>query len=794
MKKLISLLLLLISFIHAQDSTSYGLAVVLSGGGLRGTGHIGVLRALEEDHVNIDLIVGSSVGALVGGLYCAGYSLDQIENILLHVNWNEIYIDAPNRSELFFNQKSLKERAVLQVRFSGTGAEIPRAFSSGQKLRSLITKKVLQSPYGNRQNFDNYRIPLRIVSTNFISGEKTIFRYGDLAEVIHGSIAVPLLYEPVEIDSSIYVDGGLSDNLPIDVAKKCGAKFVIASDLTSPLRTIDELNTPWEIADQVTGIMMQTHLAEKREKADILIRPNLNEQTPGDWGNIPETIHKSYETALTTLNQYKDTLSYFTLLSQNSYYRFGKIKIKKSLIKNINFKIDKPDTSEIIRNVADKTYLMIDSLKEGKLDDNNIGDLIDKIFIENNCPYVYASYSLHSDTLSLILIKSKVRNIIISGNKNTKDIVIKRELELNVGSIINYQDLLKSYDNVYNTDLFRQVGMHLKPVNNSNLFDLNIKVSEKKSNLFQLGLRYDNTRFSKTFLEFSNQNIFGYGIQNNMYFELGELDRGFKLGFNSDRIGYSKITAGANLYRFFRVRRRYNNGRDPLTYNESRNGVGMFFGWQIERLGRVVLWGIIENLGSSYDVIYKSDKFLFTKIQLSSIADRRNSKIYPQTGNNNVWSLNIGHYESSESKKEFIKFFLQLSEWYKLHKYHTIGILFQNGLADNNLPYEDFFEWGGWDKMPGFVDREFAGRTFWLLRINYRAQIPLNWPGDYFFHLGLAGGKSSISSENYLKFDNMVYGIMAGISIRTLVGPLRLSYGYNDTNTERVYLSIGFPF
>jgi len=795
MKKLISLLLLLFFFqlVFTQDSTRQKIGIVLSGGGVRGLGHIGVLKALEEKNIKIDLIVGSSIGGLIGGMYSAGYELDEIEKLLLQVNWDEIYDDAPNRADLFLNRKNLKEKAIVEMRFSRSGAEIPRAFSSGQKLRSLLTKKVLQSPYGNNKDFDNFRIPLRIVATDFLTGERTVFRSGDLAEVIHGSISVPLLYEPVEIDSSLFVDGGLSDNLPIDVAKECGADYVIASDLSSPLRERENLKAPWEVADQVIGIMMSGRLEKKREMANLLIRPDLGNQTAGDWTQIPRTIEMSFNFALNAIDSVIQKVNFQKRTSH--FFTFENIKIKKDLFSQFQVQILPPGMGALNEKTLNEIGSFIDSLQYNKNDNNDIDEMISAILIRNQYPYVRTHYSLHMDTIKIKLNRAKIRNIQISGNEITEPMVIKRELEFTAGDWLDFRKLSISYNNVHSTDLFQRVGMNLVSVQNTDFYDLTIKVKEKKSNLVQLGLRYDNTRFGKSFLEFSNQNIFGYGIQNNVFFEIGEMDRIIALDFNSERLGYSKLTAGAHFHRAFNIRRRYEGDEQIINYDDQRTNLGVYIGWQVERFGQIVLWGIVENLKSNYDAVYDSDSYLFSKLKLNSVADQRDSRIFPHSGINNEWSLNIGHYEISGGRsREFVKFYLQLSEWYQINSYNVIGALIQNGLSDSNLPYEEFFEWGGWDKMPGFMDREYACRTFWLFRLNYRLKVPLDFPGNYFFDFALAGGKSSLSSQDYLNFEEMVYGFLVGISVETFVGPLQLSYGYNDTNNERVYLNIGFPF
>ena len=796
MKRLINLLLLLLFYniCFGQDTTDTKLAVVLSGGGLRGLGHVGVLRALEEKNIKIDLLVGSSIGAVIGGLYAAGYSVDEIEKNIKNVNWSEIYFDEPNRSELFLTKKNLTEKAIVEVRFSEGRPKIPKAFSSGQKMRSLLTKMVLQSPYGNRQDFDNYKIPLRIVATNFLTGEREIFRTGDLAAVIQGSVAVPLLYDPVEIDSMLIVDSGLSDNLPIDVAKACGAEFIIASDLSSPLRSEEDLEVPWEIADQVIGIMMKNRLAKKKKTADILISPDLGQQTPGDWSNISGSIETSYLAAKMAIEKNAKLLENFSSKKQSSFYQFKDIRISKRLFPDFGFRLSFSTGIVLDESIKAEIIYFVDSLQASPLDINDPDLIIKQILMKNKFPFVDTQYLLENDSLYLTLINATIRNIEISGLQKTAPIIVKRELDVESGKSIEYRDLISSYNNIYNSDLFQKVGMNLVQVDSQNQYDLKIKVKEKASTMLRFGLRFDNTRFAKSFVELADENIFGYAIQSAFLFEIGEMDRTIQLEFNSDRIAYSDFTAGGKLYRLFRTRRRYEKDVEQILYDDIRGGFGLHIGLQIERFGQVLVWGIVEELRANYESIYNTKTYLFSKLRFSSTADKRDSRVYPESGIFNEWALDFGHFETGGQSREFVKFNLQLSEWYQLHEYHGIGGLFQNGLADSNIPYEEYFEWGGWDKMPGFVDREYAGISFWLLRLDYRFNIPIDFPGKYYFHLAVAGGKSSLTTETYLKFDNIVYGVLTGVSVQTFFGPIQLFYGYNDTHNERIYVNIGFPF
>ena len=152
------------------------IGLALSGGGARGFAQIGVLQVLEENNIPIDAIVGTSIGSIVGGLYSAGYSPDQIENITENIDWTSIMVDTPPRTNLFVAQKQERGRAILQIRFKGTKIELPRAITPGQKLSSILTNLTLRADFQTSLNFDQLKIPFRALACDLITGRKVLLK------------------------------------------------------------------------------------------------------------------------------------------------------------------------------------------------------------------------------------------------------------------------------------------------------------------------------------------------------------------------------------------------------------------------------------------------------------------------------------------------------------------------------------------------------------------------------------------------------------------------------------------
>jgi len=268
------------------------IGLVFSGGGARGIATIGVLKAFEKAHLPIDFIVGTSMGSIMGGLYAAGYSVDDLKTLVDSTSWQEMlsFSDETRRSDLFFDQKLARDKSLLVLRFDGLTPVLPEAFSSGQRLTNYLSVLALQGIYHPSPSFDDLRIPFRAVATDLVSGKRVVIDKGDLSEALRASVAVPLFFIPVIKDTTELLDGGLVSNIPADVARDWGADIVVVVDVTSPLRPVSELNTPWAVADQIIGITMQQANQLQLKNADFVIRPELGKWSSTDFVNLDSLI------------------------------------------------------------------------------------------------------------------------------------------------------------------------------------------------------------------------------------------------------------------------------------------------------------------------------------------------------------------------------------------------------------------------------------------------------------------------------------------------------------------------
>ncbi|MCI0695911.1 BamA/TamA family outer membrane protein [candidate division KSB1 bacterium] len=284
-------------FLPHRELSRARVGLALSGGGARALFQIGVLQALEEHGIAIDFIAGTSMGSVVGGLYAAGYNVTQLYDIALTIPWDDITVDTPPRTNLFLAQRQERERAFLQVRFRGVKPYIPPAITAGQKLMTVLADLTMRANYRASAGFDHLRIPFRAMATDLYSGKEIIIADGDLAEAMRASLAVPFLFSPLARGDMLLADGGLVNNIPVNVVRQ-HADVVIAADASSKLRDKDNLNSPWELADQVSTIMQHDENEAQRQKADVVITLDEPGRTSSDFTAIDSLIELGYRKTL----------------------------------------------------------------------------------------------------------------------------------------------------------------------------------------------------------------------------------------------------------------------------------------------------------------------------------------------------------------------------------------------------------------------------------------------------------------------------------------------------------------
>src|SRR5450631_3784317 len=271
---------------NAEPPARPRICLVLSGGGSRGMAHIGVLKVLEELKIPIDCIAGTSMGAVVGGLYASGMTAHQIDATMRSVDWQEAFRDAPPRRDLAFRRKQDDRNFLVRLPLGLKHRQIllPKGFIQGQKLQETLRQLTL--PFSNSTDFDLLPTPFRAVATDLETGNAVLMDKGDLAIAMRASISAPGVFAPVESHGRLLVDGGLAENLPVDVARAMHADILIVSDVSFPLQPRSALDSALSISNQILAILVRKDSDRQRSslgKQDILIEPNLGSAAATDF-------------------------------------------------------------------------------------------------------------------------------------------------------------------------------------------------------------------------------------------------------------------------------------------------------------------------------------------------------------------------------------------------------------------------------------------------------------------------------------------------------------------------------
>ena len=269
------------------------IALVLSGGGARGAAHVGVIKVLEEMHIPIDFITGTSMGALIGASYASGTSIKELEDRLASADWNDLFTDISPRADRSFLRKEEDQARLLKLEIGvkADGLRLPAGAISGQKLDILFARVTRNS--SGLVNFDKLPIPFRAVATDAETGRMMVFNQGRLPDVMRASMSVPGAIAPFQIGERIFLDGGLTRNLPVDVARQMGADIVIAVNLGTPLLKRSELQSFVGVSLQTINILTEQNVRtslDSLKSTDVLISPPLDTIGSADFNSVVDAM------------------------------------------------------------------------------------------------------------------------------------------------------------------------------------------------------------------------------------------------------------------------------------------------------------------------------------------------------------------------------------------------------------------------------------------------------------------------------------------------------------------------
>jgi NTE family protein len=278
------------------------IALVLSGGGARGGAHIGALKALQELRVPIDGIAGTSIGAVVGGFYVSGMSVQDMEDLVESIEWETAFLNATPRKLKSFRRKRDDDLFLVDQKPGLNGGEfqLPIGLVQGQVIDMVLSRETLRA--SQVTDFDRLALPFRAVASDITTGDAVVLRSGSLARSLRASMSIPAALSPIEIDGRLLVDGGIAMNLPVEVAKAMGADVVIAVDVSSELLTRETLRSVIDVTSQLTNLLTRRGATEQIRKLgpqDILVTPTFGpELNSVDFEHMRDTIQVGYDSVM----------------------------------------------------------------------------------------------------------------------------------------------------------------------------------------------------------------------------------------------------------------------------------------------------------------------------------------------------------------------------------------------------------------------------------------------------------------------------------------------------------------
>ncbi|MGB9696970.1 MAG: patatin-like phospholipase family protein [Ignavibacteria bacterium] len=680
-------------------------ALVLSGGGARGLAQIGVLKSIEENKIPVDLIIGTSIGAIIGGLYSGGYNPLELDSLAKTIPWAEKLklTDKQQREYLFVEQKKLQDRGFINISLDGFKPSLPTSLSSGFQIAEVINTLVLNSKYKYFSNFNSLKIPFVAVATDLEKGEKVILDRGCLTDCIKASFTFPLLYTPTIVDNRRLVDGGLTANIPVDVAWQRGANIVITVNSTSPLKSKEELVDPLNTADQVLSITLAQLNNKQLSTSTLVITPEIGNHSSTDFSNVDFLISRGYEATnqkIQLIQQALDSVEALLSPHQNYFVLNPHVEIAIPSLSNSTFKkLLEDDGKSIMRYVDIEKKLRL-LYEEGTLHDikaviyrneqgvkityvaqlnptlRNIevqtdfdfihkyissvkGDYIDKTLNVFRIKKLYDEilkqlrdkgysaalitrfqFDYITGTLLIDLSDGRLDEIKIIGNQKTKESIIKRELELNLSDPVTLNSLETSLQNVFGINLFQYVSFSLLYNEANNRPTLLINLVEKSTPSLNITARVDNERKFQGLLEIRNENLFGTNNEIGLIVGGGIMDRFAKIELKSNRFFNTYLTY--NFSAFYKSKD-FNNYLQLTNNNDNtieRYNIGEY---------REVRYGLGFLLGTQakrVGTIY--GQLTFENLRLLGISGN-----YPSESENRIVKLKIGGNIDTQNKTPF---------------------------------------------------------------------------------------------------------------------------------------------
>ena len=731
------------------------IAFALSGGGARGLSQIGVLKALEEVDIRPDLIVGTSMGSIVGGLYSAGYDINKIDSIVSNTDWDDLLAlnSQSNRRDLFVDQKVTEDKAIFSLRLDGLNPVLPTSFNDGQKLSNYLNVLAFNAPLHSDKSFDNLKYKFRAVCTDLVSGNLILLDQGSLSKALRASSSVTFFLAPVKLDSFMLVDGGLVANIPVEVARKSGGDLVLAVNSTSNLWSEEYLDVPWVVADQIVSIPMRQNNETQLSKADFVISPDLRGLLSTNFKSVDSLINLGYLAAREKTRKIKekiDSAIYNSLIEEERF--FYKLKLSENLSlkeKTFFYKYEKMDSvsnkklntdlydlyetgdyktltaqvefsgeQNVLSLIKEENPLVnyIDIIGITLIHSGQISDIFSSIKEKPYSPKKLSEKLIElvklyrAEGLSLAEIQSIefneeegrlkifvdegiISRIDVVGNEKTLKSVITREFNFNEGDLFKINDIQNGLTNLRSTKLFDNIDVVVNEENGQNV--LIITVVERPSSLLRISFRSDNEYRAQFGFDLRDENIFGTGSELGLIFFSGLENRSIILEQKANRIFNSFFTYKINAFHRFNDVRVYSDVETGDVHRFSREETGTY---------RQIFYGLSLGVGTQ---VGRFGNLIFEgKYQFDEIKNRESNSVGEYK--TKIVSLKISSTVDTQDKYPFPENGVYFTGFYET----ALSILGgETGFSNIGFQYKNYFSISNYSVFSPKISFGFADQT-----------------------------------------------------------------------------------
>ncbi|OCH42346.1 patatin-like phospholipase family protein [Aliivibrio fischeri] len=732
----------------ASDESRPKIGLVLAGGGAKGAAHIGVLKALEEMHIPIDYITGTSMGAYVGGLYASGMSADEIEAFIDTVDWNSGFVDKVERSERQIRDKEYEDRYQIgtDIGFSFTELKAPKGFVQGQTMAKILRTTSDNIPYLN--SFDELPIPFRAVATDIEKLEPVILDKGNLAEAMMASMSVPGALPPAEYDGRLLVDGGVVNNMPVDVVREIGADIVIAVDIGSDYLEADDISSYLSVMGQLTNFMVKNSTKQQEkllDEQDILLAPHVGKMETAEFDKMPFAYGKGYDIAYEK-HKALDKL----VLSDKKYQEYLKEKELKA--------------STLLR--GEDLYVNKITIKNDSLYTESM--LLDRLNLEEGRSYSADELEEHIRDLYVIDRFERVDYYYQENEEGTHDLIVEVK-EKSWGP--NYLDFRFALEDDFDNQSKYSLGMSIN-FTDIELTGLRDNRSELRTN-FELGT--DKLVSAELYTPFLvNQLLFTsiksvYSVEQKKFSlsgnELGSIDNDFPLEY-SDLVFEAAVGLQGHLWSDFRVGGRYTKGEVAFTslrdLNASYSREGVFAQYRLDTLDNFTF--PTKGFYVNAEYLYSHDNVEDSVVDIEATKD---SVIEISLNTRAAWTY---------SRHTFVGNF-------------EYGVV-ENKKGDLQLEPKSL---GGFLRLSGTPKDSLTGQNLVFGSLVYRYRLMDNDFGLFQspIYLGASLENGGLWNQDSIKDAPLYTAGSAFIGVDSPIGPIVLAYGRTEQNHESVYLSIG---